>query len=211
MVDIEPWYHQRYDNTAFWRACGFAKRLSYSLVHQRLTELEPFAPAFDELADYLIWRAAAKDPNVGAWLYIDGTEAETHAAPRHDCRPGEDCPDDGTPRRLQRLDSHGARTLRHKQALEPVDTTARERSLDDTTLDDAIDELGRDEERRGAPTASPCAPNASAPHGNNCGSLPPPSSNGSASAGSARVAATKSHSSAPPNGALIRPYELDKH
>jgi hypothetical protein len=81
-------------------------------------------PAVDELADYLIRRAAAKDPNVGAWLYIDGTEAETHAAPRHDCRPGEDCPDDGTPRDCNALtatapahcDTNKRRTGRHNRA-----------------------------------------------------------------------------------------------
>ena len=86
-VDIEPWYHHRYENTSFWKACDFRQRPSKSLVYERLGELERFAHEFDHLADELVRIAADKDPNVGRWLHIDGTEAETHAAPRHDCRP----------------------------------------------------------------------------------------------------------------------------
>jgi hypothetical protein len=124
LVDIEPWYHQRYENTSFWKACGFRHRPSKSLVYERLLELEAFAGKFDRLADHLIGLAARKDPNVGRWLHVDGTEAETHAVPRHDCQPGDDCPTAGQPtlERLERLDTAGARRLRHAEATRPTDT-----------------------------------------------------------------------------------------
>jgi hypothetical protein len=35
MVDIEPWYHERYENSSFWKACGFSRRPSKSLVYER--------------------------------------------------------------------------------------------------------------------------------------------------------------------------------
>jgi hypothetical protein len=123
-VDIEPWYNQRVENTSFWKACGFRHRPSKSLVYERLIELEAFAGEFDRLADELIGLAANKDPNVGRWIHVDGTEAETHAVPRHDCQPGDDCPTAGqpTPERLERLDTAGARRLRHAEATQPTDT-----------------------------------------------------------------------------------------
>jgi hypothetical protein len=131
MVDIEPWYHHRYENTLFWKGCGFATRPSYSLVHQRLTELEPYATKFDELAGHLIGVAASKDPNAGAWLRIDGTECETHAAAHHDCGPNDDCPDRAL-KQLQRLDTRAARRIRHKETLEPTD----EEPFDDLDIDE---------------------------------------------------------------------------
>jgi hypothetical protein len=58
-----------------------------ALVNERLKELEAFPDEVNRLADELIGIAASKAPYVGAWLHIDGTEAETHAVPRHDCQP----------------------------------------------------------------------------------------------------------------------------
>jgi hypothetical protein len=119
--DIEPWFnfHARED-VVFWKLCGFTRVPAYATVWERFVELEQHAEVFERAAASLIQRARAKDPRVGSWWHVDATEAETHAAPQHDCLPHEPCP---TRRRshLRRLDTKMVRLLREKADEEPAD------------------------------------------------------------------------------------------
>jgi hypothetical protein len=103
MVDIEPWYHDRYENTTFWKACGFRNRPSKSLVYERLKELEAFAGEFDRLAAGLIRIAGVRCPAVGqsspGWQSCRGTacvSASVTGTPRH-CRCTTPAPRGGNP------------------------------------------------------------------------------------------------------------------
>jgi Transposase DDE domain len=119
--DFEPWFnYQSREDVTLWKLCGFTHVPSYQLIWERFTELEKHADAFERAAATLIGHARAKDPRVGAWWHVDSTEAETHAAPQHDCLPHEPCPN----RRrgyLPRLDTETVRTLRQAGDEAPVD------------------------------------------------------------------------------------------
>jgi hypothetical protein len=121
IADIEPWFnkHAREDIT-LWKLCGFTRVPAYQTIWERFAELEQHADAFERAAASLIQRARSKDARVGAWWHIDATEAETHAAPMHDCLPHEPCP---TRRRasIPRLDTRVVRELREAADEQPVE------------------------------------------------------------------------------------------
>ncbi|HVA22166.1 MAG TPA: hypothetical protein VNN74_08745 [Candidatus Micrarchaeia archaeon] len=123
--DIEPWYQRVCDDQRLWSACGFSTVPSYRLVHRRFTELEAIAPAFEAAAAQLIQMARAREPRVGAWWHIDASEAETHAAPQHDCTASDPCPTaaGGRNPRAQRPGTATVRAIRQGIADEPEDTT----------------------------------------------------------------------------------------
>lgn len=120
--DIQPWYQRIGSDEEFWRACGFERIPSYRTVHLRLTGLGDAAADFEHAAGELIRAARRRDPRVGAWWHVDATEAETHAAPQHDCQPGETCH-----RRanlvphLTRPSTDVVRAIRHGEAALPED------------------------------------------------------------------------------------------
>lgn len=92
-VDVQPWYQRRMeDDEPEWKLCGFAERPSYTTVYKRFRDLEVSADIFREAAAMLIQKARRRGCRVGAWQHIDGTEADTHSAPSHDCQPHENCP-----------------------------------------------------------------------------------------------------------------------
>ena len=125
--DIEPWYQRVRADHSLWAACDFAQVPSYRLVHLRFTEMEGMADSFEEAAAILIQKARAKDQRVGAWWHLDASEAETHAAPQHDCTAYDDCPTAKTGRRnprMQRVGTATAKATRQLLAAMPVEDVA---------------------------------------------------------------------------------------
>ena len=110
--DVEPWYQRVCHDTGLWTACGFERIPSYRLVQLRFVEMEAMAEAFEKAASLLIQKARQRDPRVGAWVHLDGSEAETHAAPRHDCTAYDNCPTAGSGRRNPRMLRVGTATAR---------------------------------------------------------------------------------------------------
>jgi hypothetical protein len=122
--DIEPWYQRVREDSSFWRACGFGSPPSYRLAHLRFTEMEVGEAAFEEAAAQLIQMARRKDQRVSAWLHIDACEAETHAAPQHDCTAFDSCPTALKGRRnprLMRVGTATAKATRQAIAASPSD------------------------------------------------------------------------------------------
>ena len=87
--DIQP-FHDRAPE-AFWFACGFERRPSYSTTHTRLTELEELLPEIEEAIARMVTRYVEVEPRIGRHVHIDGTEAETHSRFFHDCEDDEEC------------------------------------------------------------------------------------------------------------------------
>ena len=131
--DIEPWYQRVCEDLGFWRACGFISPPSYRLAHLRFTEMEAGEAAFEEAAATLIQMARRKDARVGAWLHIDASEAETHAAPQHDCTAYDPCPTAEKGRRnprLMRVGTATAKSTREVIAAGPSDDIEQPVSVD---------------------------------------------------------------------------------
>ncbi|HUY61573.1 MAG TPA: hypothetical protein VMW49_06820 [Candidatus Dormibacteraeota bacterium] len=125
--DIEPWYQRVSGDHALWAACDFTQVPSYRLVHLRFTEMEGRADAFEQAAALLMQKARARDARVGAWWHLDASEAETHAAPQHDCTASDDCPTAQTGRRnprMQRVGTATAKATRQLLATLPTEDAA---------------------------------------------------------------------------------------
>lgn len=90
-ADIQPWWGQGAGHS-IWKAAGFAERPSYQACHARFTELEKHAEAFQRVAERMIAHAAKHtNGEVGRFLHVDSTEAETHARLKHICPPDSPC------------------------------------------------------------------------------------------------------------------------
>jgi hypothetical protein len=85
------WHRAMHRDMSFWRACGFDQVPAYKTMWERFRELLEFREAFAEIGDHLVMTARKHDPRVGMWLVVDGTECQTHAQPRHDCKAHEAC------------------------------------------------------------------------------------------------------------------------
>lgn len=118
---VERWWA---DSTpSLWRECGFARRPSYQTTYERFVELESVSDEFAKVAAKLIRHCKKHQPLIGAHQHVDSTEAETHAALTHDCRPGEACvwalgQRGGVARRPQRVSTDVVRAERQKEASE---------------------------------------------------------------------------------------------
>jgi hypothetical protein len=117
-VNVQPWYRRESGNGALWRACGFRTVPAYQTVWQRFAELEVHAEVFTRAASELIQTARRKDPRVGMWWAVDGTECQTHAQPQHDCGPNDDCPTrNGGRATLAKVGIEDAGTLRQADSV----------------------------------------------------------------------------------------------
>lgn len=157
-ANIVPFYAASLAQPQMWAACGFREIPSYPTVHARLVELEQFAPVLEEAAAGLIQMARKRNPLIGAWIVVDGTECETHAQPQHDCQPGEACPSQGKKRgpRLKCTSAEEAARLRQEgKAIDPASEAAPDA---DATTDDA-DTGKRKRRRKRQPTGDPIPPN----------------------------------------------------
>jgi hypothetical protein len=135
--DIQPWYQRVRTDSALWRICGFKAIPGYATVHKHFTRrVEPAAAAFEAAASNLIQLARQHDPRVGAWWHIDASEAETHAAPQHDCQLVDPCPTRGgrTPH-LTRPDTAVIRQIRQGLADQPEDAPAAPLSREGLTTE----------------------------------------------------------------------------
>jgi len=135
--NIEPWYRTVCTQRSLWSACGFTDVPAYQTVWQRFTELERFAPVFEQAAAGLIQLARRKDPRIGAWIASDGTECETHAQPIHDCDAGDACPTRGKKHgpKLKRLSAADASAGRQKdEVIDPADAPAAPRVASGTPI-----------------------------------------------------------------------------
>lgn len=123
--DIQPWYQRMQQDLEFWEACGFDPDHlpSYRTVHLRFTELEGVADVFERAASHLIGVARTRDVRVGCWWHIDASEAETHAAPQHDCSTNEFCPTrkSGKTPHLPSVGVDIARAIRQAEAEQAAD------------------------------------------------------------------------------------------
>jgi hypothetical protein len=88
-VDMQPWHAGTTDE--LWRECGFDGKPPYKRVWRRFRELERAADAFLGALARVVQHARRHEPRVGAHVYQDGTEQETHAALVHDCRGDDEC------------------------------------------------------------------------------------------------------------------------
>lgn len=89
-VDVQAWYDR--SDESVWELAGFTRKFSYPVTYERFTELEERWPAYEAAAGLLIRHARQFEPQVGMYLHVDSTEAETHAAFVHDCTVEEGCP-----------------------------------------------------------------------------------------------------------------------
>lgn len=148
-ANVEPWHRAMQDRPEVWRACGFASIPAYPTVWQRFAELEQFADVFEEAAHLLIQLARRKNPLIGAWVYVDGTECETHAMEHHACGPNDACSYKGQRRgpRRNRVSAEQACLLREQDKITDAKDMARPRKQVPGT---PIPEEGsRDETERG--------------------------------------------------------------
>ncbi|MBA3734377.1 MAG: hypothetical protein H0W90_04125 [Actinobacteria bacterium] len=116
---VEKWWAEA--PIELWRECGFARRPSYQTTYERFVELECVADEFAKVASKLIQHCKKHESQIGAHVHIDGTEAETHAAPVHDCQPGEGCQWGGakpsrTAKRPRRVSTDVVRAERQRDA-----------------------------------------------------------------------------------------------
>lgn len=91
-ADVRPWWQSA--GHSIRRAAGFAERPSYPLTQLRFAELEhpAISAALEQLAGVLIQSARkATGGQIGRYLHVDGTEAETHARLKHVCPKGSPC------------------------------------------------------------------------------------------------------------------------
>lgn len=91
--DVRPWW--AHAGHSIWQACGFrAGRPAYASCQRRFAELEDplYMAAFEEVARSLIQLAVkGSKGQVGRYLHVDATEAETHARLEHVCPPNSPC------------------------------------------------------------------------------------------------------------------------
>lgn len=125
--NVEPWHRAMQERPEVWRACGFSSIPAYQTVWQRFAELEQFEAVFEKAAHLLIQVARRKNPLIGAWMYMDGTECETHAKEHHACGPDDACPTKGQRRgpKRNRLRADEACALREQDKI--TDATGMER------------------------------------------------------------------------------------
>ena len=104
-VDSQPWYHQRYDNTSFWRACGFSHGplLDSSMTPHQGARAVRCRVRRAWPRNLFGWQRA-RDPNVGRWVFVDGTEPRHTPPPITTAGPSDDCPDRDI-NQFQRLDT----------------------------------------------------------------------------------------------------------
>lgn len=135
-ADVEPWWKQTTDD--FWRECGFDDRPSYQTTYERLVELEGVSDEFAKIAGKLIQHCRRHEPLIGAHVHVDGTEAETHAALVHDCRPGEPCEWRGRQpaKRPERVTTDVVRAERHKEAEQPAEDTPNIGEAEEVRIED---------------------------------------------------------------------------
>lgn len=135
-ADIEPWWKQT--SSELWHECGFEARPSYQTTYERLIELETVSGEFAKTAGKLIQHCRRHEPLIGAHVHVDGTEAETHAALVHDCRPGEPCMWRGrAPRkRPERVTTDVARAQRHKETERPAEDHPNIGEADEVRVED---------------------------------------------------------------------------
>lgn len=147
-VDVEPWWRDSAD-TLIWQEADFprhrerktgrmTRRPSYQNVQRRFAELETFADDIRATAGLFIQRAIANDPRILDHVHVDSTEAETHAALVHDCRPTAKCMQHRRGRRgvvakrPQRVTTDEERSQRHKLAELPTEQELAIRHEDGT-------------------------------------------------------------------------------
>jgi len=117
-VNLQPWYRRESSNTSLWKACGFRGVPAYQTVWERFAELEQDPEIITKAVNYVIQLARRREPRIGMWVTVDGTECQTHAQPRHACGPDDDCPTRGKNRqpRLARVSPETAAELREREA-----------------------------------------------------------------------------------------------
>ena len=125
-----PWYNKM--TPGFWKACGFKKPPSYKIVWQRFRELERFEEHFRWATKHFMDAARRRDPRIGAFVYVDGTEVRSHAQPRYDgpAKPGMKRPKRAP--RFRILSTDDARFRRQEENGLPADeiqTTKASRTL----------------------------------------------------------------------------------
>jgi len=88
--DVRPWWQRA--GHSIWTGAGFRERPAYSTLRLRFIELEQIAGVFEQAAGLLIQHAGkVTGGQVGRWLHVDATEAETNARLRHLCPKGAPC------------------------------------------------------------------------------------------------------------------------
>lgn len=111
---------------------------SYPTVYLRLTELEPRARDFVELAHHLIKRAREHEREIGRVVFWDGTAAETHAIPEHACQDKAACKaaKQRARKHLQRAPREQAQLIHEAEDALPEDQAPSSKItwLDDTAL-----------------------------------------------------------------------------
>ncbi len=125
-ANLEPWHRGMQTLPQVWHACGFREIPAYQTVWQRFVELEQFAQVFEEAARLVIQMARRRNPLIGAWHYVDGTEVQTHAKSHHACGPDDACPTKGHKRgpKRNRVNVEDAAALRQQGlVIDPADAT----------------------------------------------------------------------------------------
>lgn len=115
-VHLQPWCKQNSRDARLWRECGFAGPVPHKSVAERFAELEQKAEVFTEAHRYLIQLARRHNPMIGAHVFVDGTECQTHAATHHDCGPNDDCAWRGNGGQPQMVDADTAARLRQAES-----------------------------------------------------------------------------------------------
>lgn len=113
-----PWYNKM--TPGFWAACGFTHVPSYKTVWLRFRELERFEEHFRWATNHFIEAARRRDPRIGAFVYVDGTEVRSHAQPRYNGPVGGGTRRKRSPR-FRMLSTDEARLQRQHDNAEPVD------------------------------------------------------------------------------------------
>ncbi|MDQ6776127.1 MAG: hypothetical protein M3071_07915 [Actinomycetota bacterium] len=121
VADGEPHWLRWYDDStdAYWTACGFAARPSYTTVYQRFRELEDAVDAVDDAHGEIVRFARRHDPLVGLYGHVDATEVAAHVRLVHACEAGDNCPGfrrgRGPTNKPRRVDAGEAAALRARE------------------------------------------------------------------------------------------------
>jgi hypothetical protein len=140
---IKKWWSTHSKDRRYWELFGFEKGWipDWRTTYIRFNELRDMATgpqgdgdestnvnAFEELAIDLIRAARARDPRVGAWGHMDGTDVEAHVRAHHDCKSWEYCPNGSgearAPKKLGRTTTENASRHRQEVASRPADATS---------------------------------------------------------------------------------------
>jgi hypothetical protein len=133
-VDVEA-FCRAYRSSPIWGVAGFTGGMpTPQTVWNRLTELEPHADAFVEVANKIIQRCVRHEPQIAQYVWTDGSGFETHSRLEHCCADDSRCraaTGRKPPRFLKPATEELIKEARHEETAQPETETLHPTNLID--------------------------------------------------------------------------------